>query len=171
MQGFSGCALLPGAALTGSGAGELHGWIMDRSHPERPSDIVCRGLRGKQRIFTPMTFRPDVVRATGVNGVFGFAIPMDLLAPLGPAITVTDGNNKVLANGRQVVLPPVVASTAADAPVNIFLHIPQDGRHRPCATRCCGRSRRARWRSSIRVSAPACRSTGSTRCRRISVSA
>ena len=72
-----------------------------------------------------MTFRADVVAATGVDGVFGFAIPMDLLAPLGPAITVTDVNNKVLPNGRQVVLPSMHSSAISETPVNIFLHIPK----------------------------------------------
>ena len=75
--------------------------------------------------FVPFSYREDVVLTYQQPGVFGFAIPLDLLVPLGTLIDVTDEAGVILANGKSVSLPLTGAGARARSPLHVFLHIPK----------------------------------------------
>ncbi len=103
--------------------GELCGWIANPEATSRFEPVICHG-NGRTLTFVPFSFREDVVTAIGQEGVFGFAIALDLLTALGPQATVTDRFGTVLQHGEAVPLPPPPARKA-QGPVRIFLHIPK----------------------------------------------
>lgn len=104
---------------------ELRGWIANRDYPDRMEQIICRAPDGRELTFCPFVYREDVIRANGVTGVFGFAIPLDLLALLGPVCSVTDGCGVALRGGAEVTLPSDRTPETTHGPLNIFLHIPK----------------------------------------------
>ena len=110
--------------LDGVVGNDLCGWIINQDKASRLEPIVCRGPRGSAR-FTPFTYREDVIAALGQTGVFGFAVPLDLLTPLGSPIEVADQYGRVRSHGEQVALPEAPAEPPPGGPINIFLHIPK----------------------------------------------
>jgi len=105
--------------------GELRGWIANREHPSRPQQVICQSPDGQQIAFSPFVYREDVIRDIGVLGVFGFAIPLVLLASLGSVCSVTDQHGRALHNGIKVTLPLERPPDHPRAPLHIFLHIPK----------------------------------------------
>ena len=105
--------------------GELRGWIVNREHPDQVQQVICRSRDGQQLAFTPFVYREDVIRDVGIPGVFGFAIPFDLLASLGSVCSVTDRHGRALHNGVNVILPSEKPRDHSRAPLHIFLHIPK----------------------------------------------
>lgn len=114
MKGLRGC-------VDGVIDGELRGWLINLGDPGRIEPVVCRGQDGQELSFTPFVFRADVNAAMDLSGVFGFAIPVDLLAPLRRVVSVCGRNGVPLENGSSVALPP--AATVARSGLTIFLHI------------------------------------------------
>ena len=104
--------------------GELCGWLANQDEGSRLEHVICRGESG-QRAFAPFTFREDVVAALGRAGVYGFAIPLELLASLGSHVTVADRFGNVLTHGEAIALPAAEQSPARRPPTRIFLHIPK----------------------------------------------
>ena len=104
--------------------GELCGWLANQDEDSRPELVICRG-KGGQRAFAPFTFREDVVAALGRAGVYGFAIPLELLASLGSHVTVADRFGNALTHGEAVALPAAEQRPARRPPTRIFLHIPK----------------------------------------------
>ena len=102
---------------------DLCGWIINQDKASRLEPVICRGSGGSAR-FVPFTYREDVVAAVGQTGVFGFAIPLDLLAPLGKVVEVSDQYGRTLSHGEHVELPEP-AEPPPPGPINIFLHIPK----------------------------------------------
>ncbi len=103
--------------------GELRGWIIDRDQPDVLQPIVCRNREGRELTFRPFTYREDVAAVMGVPGVFGFAVPEDLLLPLGAVFSVADKRGALLENGTEVTLPAIPPAAKAKKPLHIFLHI------------------------------------------------
>jgi hypothetical protein len=104
---------------------ELHGWIMNKDDPQRPEPIICSGPNQETHIAYPFTFRKDVVQATGVDGVFNFAIPLALLRSLGRTCSISHRFGFPLDHGAQISLPELSRPCQYDTPLNIFLHIPK----------------------------------------------
>ena len=104
--------------------GELRGWIINMEHPESFEPVICRDSQGHEIAFSAFTYRQDVVAAMAVSGVFGFAIPLDLLSQLGDVVSVNDRFGDAFANGSAISLPkpPALRSRAT---LKIFLHIPK----------------------------------------------
>ena len=102
---------------------ELRGWIINRDYPDRLEQVICRNPKGQELAFRPFTFREDVVRAMSVTGVFGFAIPLDLLASFGPVCSVLDRQGNTLENGADITLPSKSPPCRLPGTLNIFLHI------------------------------------------------
>ena len=104
--------------------GELCGWLANPDEDSRPEPVICHG-KGQQLAFAAFCFREDVVAALGKEGVFGFAIPLDLLASLGPHVTVADRFGNALTQGEAVAIPEVEGGPPHRAPTRIFLHVPK----------------------------------------------
>ncbi len=104
--------------------GEVCGWLANQDDDDRIEPVICRG-GGRQLAFMPFTFREDVVAALGKEGVFGFAIPLGLLAPLGRKVTLSDRFGNVLAHGDALAMPPATPDEKHRPPTRIFLHIPK----------------------------------------------
>jgi hypothetical protein len=108
--------------------GELRGWLLDRKRLQHKAQVFCRFPSGRSLAFSSLWYRPDVADAEHVAGVFGFAIPVDLLTPWGNVCDVIDNMQFLLSNGANISLPtaPSVApSVAPSGPINIFVHIPK----------------------------------------------
>jgi hypothetical protein len=102
---------------------ELCGWIANCDHPDQPEQVICRSADGREVAFYPFVYREDVIRTIAVTGVFGFAIPLDLLAPLGSGFSVSNRHGTPLRHGVEVTLPPMVPRDRPRPPLHIFLHI------------------------------------------------
>ncbi len=120
MRGLRGC-------VDGIIEGELRGWLINLDDPSRTEPVVCRDIDGREQSFTPFVFRDDVNAAMDLSGVFGFAIPVDLLAPLNRVISVCGRNGVPLENGTSVTVPSASTAprmaTASRSGLTIFLHI------------------------------------------------
>jgi hypothetical protein len=101
--------------------GQLCGWLMNRDG----RSVICHGSQGRQMPFAPFIYREDVVLTYQSEGVWGFAIPIELLAPLGPVVRVTDEAGVALTNGEAIRLPLASFQNVVRPPLRIFLHIPK----------------------------------------------
>jgi Sulfotransferase family len=113
----------PTGCVDGIIDGELRGWVANPDYPDRLEHVVCRNSRGAELIFCPFVYREDVVNDLGVIGVFGFAIPLDLLSPLAPCCVVTDQYGNPLQNGENVSVSGGQLPNIVQEPLNIYLHI------------------------------------------------
>jgi hypothetical protein len=107
--------------------GELRGWIANRRYPDCLEHVVCRNPQGEELSFRPFVVRDDVIQVLGATGVFGFAIPLDLLGSLAPCCSVTDKYGAILRNGENVPVPTSPSTSVVLEPLNIYLHIPKTG--------------------------------------------
>ncbi len=110
---------------------ELHGWIVNHTHPEILEEIVCHGDLGTAR-FRAFLHRLEVCRAVRLSGRFGFAIPISLLQRLGRRIRVTDRRGTPLEQS-DVAVPATLEAGAGPsdksraAVAHIFLHVQKTG--------------------------------------------
>jgi hypothetical protein len=104
--------------------GELRGWIINKKRSQQSAQVCCHFASGKILSFSSFWYRSDVAESERIPGVFGFAIPVDLLRPMGQTCDVTDMMHVALSNGTSINLPDAPNFAPID-PINIFLHIPK----------------------------------------------
>lgn len=99
------------------------GWIVNPDVTDEGEKVICHGINGPSLAFLPFVHRNDVCAAHGIEGRFGFAIPLAALRSFGGVVHLKDRFGFALGGASTLELPPDIQPFDDRSPVQILLHI------------------------------------------------